>query len=448
MKHRNPNFRLAIYILLLAIFAAWMVYHLLMRLWFAIIPALGMIWISYNIFKLFRRLHEKVTYFFNAVENEDSTLYFPEDVRHKPTKELNQGLNRMNQLIQEVKVRNHEQEQFYGLLLEQVATGIIVVDESGRILQANSPAKTLLNYHSLTHIEQLKRVDSNLYQSILLLKEQSPQQLVKLHTDSITRNLSLHATTFQRHGEKLRIISIHDISNEMDAIEIESWQKIIRMLTHEIMNSIAPITSLSETLLGYYTDPQNNIDDNRTKNTIKGLDVIHERGIGLIRFVESYRTLTKLSEPVFKPIRLHAFIEKLLALLQAEAKSRPIDFDVQIDHELCIEGDEVQLSQALINLFKNAIEAVETVQEAHIIVKAVSDDEGYCRLSITDNGHGIPPEILDQIFVPFFSTRENGSGIGLSLTRQIIRNHGGKIEVSSTPGSTTFGVYLQASFTN
>lgn len=448
MASRNPTLRLTFNILLLAAFTAWMAYHLISLSWYAIIPALGIVWISYRIFRLFRRLHEKVTYFFNAVENEDSTLYFPENIRHKPTKELNQGLNRMNQLIQDVKLRNHEQEQFYGLLLEQVATGIIVLAENGRILQANSPAKILLNYQSLTHIEQLKRVDPTLYQAVCLLKEQSPQQFVKLHTGPITRNLSLHATSFQRHGERLRIISIHDISNEMDAIEIESWQKIIRVLTHEIMNSIAPITSLSETLLSYYTDEQNKADVNRTKNTIKGLDVIRERGTGLIRFVESYRTLTKLSKPVIKPIMLHTFIEKLISLLKAEAQTNPIDFILQIEPELCIEGDEVQLSQALINLIKNAMQAVESVSDACISVQAVSGVDGYCRVLITDNGHGIPAEIIDQIFVPFFSTRKNGSGIGLSLTRQIIRNHGGKIEVNSSQGSTTFVVYLQASFTN
>ena len=410
MNQRNPNLRLTIYILLLAAFSAWMAYHLMMRSWFAVIPALGIVWISYQIFKLFRRLHEKLTYFFNAVENEDSTLYFSEDVRHKPTKELNQGLNRMNRLIQEVKFRNHEQEQFYGLLLEQVATGIMVVDENDRILQANSPAKTLLNYHSLTHIEQLKRVDAGLYEAVSLLKEQSSQQLVKLHAHSVTHNLSLHATTFQRHGEKLRIISIHDISNEMDAIEIESWQKIIRVLTHEIMNSIAPITSLSETLLGYYTDEHNEADDNRTKNTIKGLDVIRERGTGLIRFVESYRTLTKLSKPVIKPIMLHTFIEKLISLLKAEAQTNPIDFILQIEPELCIKGDEVQLSQALINLIKNAMQAVESVSDACISVQAVSEGDGYCRVLITDNGHGIPAEIIDQIFVPFLRVEKNEIG--------------------------------------
>jgi len=354
----------------------------------------------------------------------------------------------VNRLIQDVKLRNREQEQYYGTLLEQVATGIVVINENGNILQANSSAKKLLNYQSLTHIEQLKRVDPNLHQAFLLLREESTHQFVKTTHHNTIRHLSLQATTFRDHEKTLRIISIHDISNELDAKELESWQKLIRVLSHEIMNSITPITSLSETLLNYFIPPEKPVDKTTVANTVKGLEVINERGIGLIRFVESYRKLTRLSKPVLKHIDLRNLIEHLLLLLENEPDFQRIQFSVETGTsdinvetgtpDISVEADEAQLSQVLINLIKNAMYAVKDVADPRVSVRAHYLQNGRCEVEVIDNGPGIPPEIMEQIFIPFFTTKENGSGIGLSLSRQIMKNHGGSIETVSSPGSTVF----------
>jgi len=324
-------------------------------------------------------------------------------------------------------------------LLEQVATGIVVINENGNILQANSSAKKLLNYQSLTHIEQLKRVDPNLHQAFLLLREESTHQFVKTTHHNTIRHLSLQATTFRDHEKTLRIISIHDISNELDAKELESWQKLIRVLSHEIMNSITPITSLSETLLNYFIPPEKPVDKTTVANTVKGLEVINERGIGLIRFVESYRKLTRLSKPVLKHIDLRNLIERLLLLLENEPDFQRIQFSVETGTpDISVEADEAQLSQVLINLIKNAMYAVKDVADPRVSVRAHYLQNGRCEVEVIDNGPGIPPEIMEQIFIPFFTTKENGSGIGLSLSRQIMKNHGGSIETVSSPGSTVF----------
>ena len=324
----------------------------------------------------------------------------------------------------------------------------MVINENGNILQANSSAKKLLNYQSLTHIEQLKRVDPNLHQAFLLLKEESTHQFVKTTHHNTIRHLSLQATTFKDHKKTLRIISIHDISNELDAKELESWQKLIRVLSHEIMNSITPITSLSETLLNYFIPPEKPVDKTTVANTVKGLEVINERGIGLIRFVESYRKLTRLSKPVLKHIDLRNLIERLLLLLENEPDFQRIQFSVETGTsdinvetgtpDISVEADEAQLSQVLINLIKNAMYAVKDVANPHISVRAHYSQNGRCEIEVIDNGPGIPPEIMEQIFIPFFTTKENGSGIGLSLSRQIMKNHGGSIETVSSPGSTVF----------
>lgn len=442
MYYRNAFVRLIIYIILLIALSGLLFMQLLAHSWYAVLLFLGVLWVVYRILKLFNRIPERISYFFNAIENEDSTLHFPKNINHIPTKEMNMSLNRVNSLIQEIKFKNREQEQYYSMLLEQVATGIVVINSNGNILQANSGVKRLLNYKTLFHIEQLKRVDVNLYEAFYLLKEDSSHEFVKLNHSNATIQLSLRATTFISQQETLRIISVHDISNELDAKEVESWMKLIKVLTHEIMNSITPITSLSETLLNYYTLQVEPINNKIIANTIHGLEVINERGAGLIRFVESYRKLTKLSKPILESIELKKLIEHLLLLMENELNFYRITFDVQIEEGCSIEADRTQMSQVFINLIKNAMQAVESVSTPKISITASKMANKRCEIKVIDNGVGIEAALIDQIFIPFFTTKENGSGIGLSLTKQILKNHGGTIELISSPGNTQFVLYI------
>ena len=441
MFFRNTFIRLITYVFLLIAFSAistWIILSSASNL-YSIIPILVVALFVYRIIKLYNTTPEKIAYFLNAVENEDSMLHFPEKTLHKANAEMNKSLNRVNKLIQEVKIRNREQEQYYSLMLEQVATGIVVVNENGNVMQANSAAKNLLNYQSFNHIEQLKRIDNNLFNTFYRLKNGETHQFLKLTYKNNITHLSLRATSFLSHGENLRIISVHDISNELYAKELESWQKLIRVLSHEIMNSITPITSLSETLLNYFIPPEKPLDKKTVANTVKGLEVINERGTGLIRFVESYRKLTRLSKPVLKHVNLRNLIEHLMLLLENEADFQRIQFNVETETpDIGIKADEAQLSQVLINLIKNAMYAVKDITEPRISVRAHYTQNGRCEIQVIDNGSGIPPEIMEQIFIPFFTTKENGSGIGLSLSRQIMKNHGGSIEAVSSPGSTVF----------
>ena len=441
MFFRNTFIRLITYVFLLIAFSAistWIILSFASNL-YSIIPILVVALFVYRIIKLYNTTPEKIAYFLNAVENEDSMLHFPEKTLHKANAEMNKSLNRVNKLIQEVKIRNREQEQYYSLMLEQVATGIVVVNENGNVMQANSAAKNLLNYQSFNHIEQLKRIDNNLFNTFYRLKNGETHQFLKLTYKNNITHLSLRATSFLSHGENLRIISVHDISNELYAKELESWQKLIRVLSHEIMNSITPITSLSETLLNYFIPPEKPLDKKTVANTVKGLEVINERGTGLIRFVESYRKLTRLSKPVLKHVNLRNLIEHLMLLLENEADFQRIQFNVETETpDIGIKADEAQLSQVLINLIKNAMYAVKDITEPRISVRAHYTQNGRCEIQVIDNGPGIPPEIMEQIFIPFFTTKENGSGIGLSLSRQIMKNHGGSIEAVSSPGSTVF----------
>ncbi len=241
----------------------------------------------------------------------------------------------------------------------------------------------------------------------------------------------LQATDFKARNETFTLVSIQDIRNELDAQEVEAWLKLIRVLTHEIMNSITPITSLSDTLLNYYTNTNEPISAQTTENTVKGLEVIKERGTGLIHFVESYRKLTRISTPVLKTIELKPFIEHLVLLVEDDR----ITFEKQVTPEnLTINADEGQISQVLLNLIKNATQAVKGTENPIIKIVANIGENKRPQISVSDNGSGISEELLEQIFVPFFTTKENGSGIGLSISRQIMRNHNGNIKVISKEG--------------
>lgn len=389
--------------------------------------------LSYQLILYFDKISKKVSYFFNAIENEDSTFFFPEKVANYSFRELNKSLNKVNELIREEKVKNREQEQYYGALLEQVDFGIVVVNANGNILQANSVAKKLLNYKTLTHIVQLKRIDEALYEAFSMLKNGS-KKLVNVSHNNTTRQLILRATSFVATQGTFSLISVQDIRSELEAKESESWIKLIRVLTHEIMNSISPITSLSDTLLGYYTD-KNTVNEQTLKNTIKGLRIIKERGNGLMHFVASYRQLTKIPTPVFKTTSVDNLVRNTITLLESEPYFSKVEMNVEIEpKDMSLDIDETQISQVMINLLKNALQALVGTTNPQIKIKAVAMPDGNVEMAVIDNGKGISKELMEHIFIPFFTTKENGSGIGLSLSQQIMRNHGGYLKADSVVG--------------
>jgi len=388
--------------------------------------------------------NRKIAYFFDAIRNDDSTLYFPEITGNKSLNELNSSLNKMNELIKGIKFKLQEQEQYYKTILEHVSVGILTINDKGSILQANSAAKKLLNYEHLSHVSQLERVDAKLFSAVKHL-EPGEHKLIGLSTLNGFLQLSLKATRFITSEENLRLVTVQDIKNELEAKELESWVKLISVLTHEIMNTIAPITSLSETLLGYFRDSEKLLlNEKETANTSKGLEVINERAKGLMNFVESYRKLTRLPLPNKKNIGAGLLIEKIITLFNSDPANRNIEITFDINPAgLEIIADEEQISQVLINLSKNSLEALNGQANGKIVFKASLGENGRPVVSVADNGPGITPDLAEKIFIPFFTTKESGSGIGLSLSRQIMQMHGGSLKVTSIPEkSTTFIMYF------
>ena len=397
--------------------------------------------LSYSLVFYVNQTNRKIAYFFDAIKNEDFTLRFPEKLSVKSMEELNHSLNMLNSMIQDIHLKKQAQEQYYQEILRQADIGIFTINEKGHILYANPTVQNLLNYRPLNHIKQLKQIDPILY-GLFESLEPFQSTLYSLGNERGKKELTLKCTPITIEGKKLLLVIVHDIQKELDDKETDSWVKLIRVLTHEIMNTITPITSISESILKYFkkgnqlSTPEE-FGEIQIKNSAKGLEVIKEQGNDLMSFVQSYRTFLSVPEPDRELIPAKKILEKVRLLIQEYTNVHNITLEVICEPEdLELYIDEKQLTQILLNLGKNAQQAIEEQDEGSIIIKAGIDQQEKKYITVTDNGPGISPELLDEIFVPFFTTKNTGTGIGLSLSKQIMRLHGGSIRVISNEMTT------------
>ncbi len=444
MFSKNLYINILIRVLLLVAFSVLLGYFIIIdkSLRFSVICVLIITSLTINLISYLNSTNKKIRFFFDSVRNDDSNLSFPIDTRNPAMMELYHSMNRVNQQIQQLKIENREQEQYFRTLLEHLAAGIITFNEKGFILHSNSAAKKLLSIDVLTHLQQIEGKDRKLFDIIKNIKPYE-RKLIAFSAENGEIQLSLKATSIKTHENELVILSIQDIKNELDEKEIESWMKLIRVLMHEIMNSITPITSLSETLSNIYSNGGNpilpaQVDGKTIATTLQGLNVIKEQGKGLMSFVESYRKLTRVPEPEKKLFKISELMSRVEILYDSLGKAKKIKFSVEVKNpDLEFFADQNLISQVLINLLKNAVEANENNSKAKILIAANEGFNGHHEICVIDNGPGIPSENLDEIFVPFFTTKENGSGIGLSISKQIMRVHGGNLKAKSMPGKET-----------
>ena len=444
MFSKNLYWNIIVRVILIVLFSVILSYCIVIAqsLRLSIIILITIVFLTTNLISYLNSTNKKIRFFFDSVRNDDSNLSFPAETKNPALKELYNSMNRVNQQIQQQKIENRQQEQYFRTLLENVATGIITFNEKGFILHANSSAKRLLSIEVLTHLQQIERKDQKLFEAINCIKP-FERKLVAVAAESGEIQLSLKATSFKTNENELVILSIQDIKNELDEKEIESWMKLIRVLMHEIMNSITPITSLSESLSNIYSaggkpvlPEQLNVRTIAT--TLQGLNVIKEQGKGLMSFVESYRKLTGVPAPDKKWFRVWDLMSRVKTLYSSLENSGRLEISViSEDPDMEIFADQNLISQVLINLIRNAAEANENEPDSIIKIVAESDNNNFPLICVSDNGPGISEENLGKIFIPFFTTRENGSGIGLSISKQIMRAHGGNLKVKSVPNKET-----------
>ena len=367
----------------------------------------------------------QVIFMLNAIENDDFSFKFSSDSPLRSDILVNQTLNRITAIIQKAKVDAVQKEKYYELILNSVNTGIIVADENGNIFQTNNEALKLLGLSVFTHLKQLYKISPDL-PDILQNVGPGEKQQTSFVNERGTVHLSVRTSKMVINNTKMCIYALNDINSELDDKEIESWIRLTRVLTHEIMNSITPITSLSETLLSLHK--------NANKDIRNGLEVISSTGKGLIDFVESYRKFTHLPTPQPSLFYAAGLAERIKQLTQCNNTLSGTQIIISIDpHDLIIHADEKLITQVILNLVKNAMQSIGNAADGLIQIKGYCNPDESVSLEIMDNGPGISPEMADHIFIPFFTTKEGGSGIGLSISRQIMRLHGGTLTLKSSP---------------
>ena len=358
-----------------------------------------------RLYRHYRRNIKKVTFLFDAIDNGDFSFNFPTEKRFKEDNILHQSLNRIKLFLQHTREEQMDREKYYEQILNAVDTGILVVDSHDNILQHNQAALRLLDTDVLTHMNQVKGK----------LKDE---------------HLAKHETQAMLKDKHVRIIALSDVSHELSNQEVDSWIKLIRVLTHEIMNTITPVTSLSETLLTRVTED---------KDLKQGLETIHKTGTELLAFVNNYRRFTHVPQPQPALFYVEPFLERMALLCNHE-----VEIEVS-PKDLLAYADESLLSHVVTNLLKNAVEAFREKEKLSFIrLKAYANVQESIIIDVSNNAGLIPDDVASHIFIPFFTTKPEGSGIGLSLSRQIMRVSSGSLSLhqDKAQGITTFRIII------
>lgn len=406
---------------------------------------LGML-LVYQIFTLImyvEQTNRKLSGFLQSIRHADFSTSFTDQGLGKSFEELN---NSFNEIISEFKKYRSEREEHLNYLLtviQHVSIGMIAYKADGKVDQYNKAVSDLFKIKHIKNINDLKKVKDDLPEQLLRMKAGS-KILVKVFIDDELLQLSINATQFRMRGEEFTLISLQNIHNELEEKEIESWQKLIRVLTHEIMNSITPISSLAGTVRGMLLNEENEekvtmneLDAEDVESIQSALNTIEKRSQGLLNFVEIYRNLTRIPKPNFRYFKVRQIFENAEQLLMPKIEQLKIDCSYKImPEELMITADPDLVDQVIINLLLNAVDAVKDKEEP-IIKMIASEVNNKIKIEIRDNGYGIKPDIMDKIFMPFFTSKTHGSGIGLSLSRQIMHLHKGNISVRSKPDEGT-----------
>lgn len=388
------------------------------------------------VLRRYRKNIRKVQFILDAVSADDYNFKYPTDKAALNDTLVNTALNRIVEILARAKSDARMREKYYELILDSVDTGIIVIDDRGNVMQKNSAALRLLGLSVFTHVAQLARVDSSLMAALRDIRKGEKRQ-VEYGNETGTQHLSVRASGMSLRDSDVRIIAVSDINSELDDKEIDSWMRLTRVLTHEIMNSVTPITSISETMLRKYEAD----DDIRS-----GLETIATTGRSLMSFVENYRRMTHIPTPVPSLFYVKKFAVRMRGMTLSAATSQgagvpEIVTDINPD-DLIVYADESLVTHVVLNLLRNAMQAIANAgqTDGRIVISARCDESEAVVIDISNNGPMIPREDREQIFVPFFTTKPDGSGIGLSLSRQIMRLSGGSLTLhcDEAAGITTF----------
>ena len=391
-------------------------------------------------YRFHKKAYEELNQFVESVHYRDFSRNF--DVKHAPVdlQPLRKGFNEINSTFKIISKEKETQYQYLQKILELVDTGILSYKiTTGEVVWMNESLKRMLQLPYLKTISSLVRRDEILHKNIVELKP-GETKIATAHLEKSSFKILLSATSFQTDGEKFKLIAFQNVDEALDETESKAWQKLLSVMTHEIMNSIAPISSLADTLKSRLLQslPALNNESGSVDDLELGIDTIKRRSEGLLKFAETYRNLNKITKPNLKKIYVRDLFESINQLMQPTLDQKNIDLQIVLkDTGIMLEVDTNLIEQVLINLVVNSIEAVKDKADAKIVLSSYRDSNNKMVISVADNGTGMPAEVIDKIFIPFFSTKKNGSGIGLSLSKQIMMLHRGNIQIHSVEDTGT-----------
>lgn len=447
-KHRIPNFltlrnfRLNILLrLLLLMSLSLLLAFVVLRTGYVVVPVLvgaGLVAAVAELLHYLERTNRDLTSFLASVQHDDFSTTFTTTRRGRSFDRLYGQLNRITEQFQRIRAEKEAQYQYLQTIVAHVEVGLLAYEQqSGDVLLMNQTLQRMLRRPYVQHINGFRHLGEPFTRTLMELPA-GERTLVKLRSSNDLLQLAVRATEFKLEGKPYRLLSLQNIRGELEARELEAWQQLIRILTHEIMNSVTPVVSLTGTLREMFEDEAALEDAEILADAREGLSAIQNRGLGLIRFTEAYRDLTRLPEPQFEAVLVDDLLGRLHTLYRQQLLEQGIALRIEAQDLPPIQADPQLIEQVLINLVKNAAEALVGQEAPQICLKAYAR-EGRTYLEVQDNGPGIPEDVLERIFVPFFTTKSGGSGIGLSLSRQVMQRHKGEISVfSESSQGTTF----------
>jgi nitrogen fixation/metabolism regulation signal transduction histidine kinase len=398
---------------------------------------------TYSLIHYVEKTNRDLSRFLEAIKYEDFSQSFSSLGLGTSFNDLKEAFHEILQKFQRTRTEKEEHYRYLQTVIQHVGIGLVSFRKDGEVGLINKAAGRLFKIPRLRNIKSLEKISEELVDTLFRLNS-GEKSLVSIEDNDEKLQLMIHATEFVTHEEKFTLVSVQDLQSELEEKEMEAWQNLIRVLTHEIMNSVTPIASLASTvndLLSETVADHSRFDsiDDETVDDIRGaVQTIEKRSEGLLHFVESYRQLTRLPRPNFQIFTVSSLFDRVQQLMDSEITSKQIRLTVIVEPEtLELTADPVLIEQVLINLIMNSVQALEGKAGAEIILSSHMNERGRVILQVTDNGPGIMEEVQEKIFIPFFTTKQEGTGIGLSLSRQIMRQHRGAISVRSQPDVET-----------
>lgn len=385
------------------------------------------------------RTNERLARFFSAIRYDDFTQMFGQNGSDRSFALLNRELNEVIASFRSVRKESEEQRLFLKNVIQHIGIGLLVFDKDGKVEQCNTTFKRLLRLPALHHIDEIVEPFGEVRQAVRQLKN-GEGLLLKVIDAGELLQLSVSLTEFMLREQRLRLVTMQNIGRELNEKELEAWHNLTRVLAHEIMNSMTPIISLASSAAEALKQvkPTGEEQGVVVKDVARAIDTIERRSEGLLRFVESYRSIARIPRPEFRLVPVRELLESVRQLMAERLSHAGVRLKIAIDlPDMQLTADRALVEQVLINLLLNAIDALENVPQPVISIHAFYDEKSRVCIDVEDNGKGIAGEVREKIFIPFFSTKRQGSGIGLSLTKQIMWLHSGTIHVESEPGNHT-----------